>query len=303
MKLRRRSQSASSVWHFCGRIHSLLLGVELYEHDIEMAAGKARRDLWRNLRIVCSFLSGNVFDQSVVKTIFTFFSTYRTPLDRPRDDEHAVQGDVGACRWEGVPSHGYPEAFHWRSHHLFLWSRDHEIPLCRIDGRPKIISVIANVATEDMKIDFDDFGFSLTSILLVVILTAICIDHMIIFMDILERTWQYVVILCMMYIYTTGYIMGNDESIISWFKQCLAIIFSRTFQITLVSLGITLYVSAGGVNDFLFGIGAIIASAKVEQLLHCFGMGSGGRIGNAMRNAMSMGFYGSSIIRSFRKGG
>lgn len=250
-------------------------------------------------------MSGNVFDQSVVKTIFTFFQTIGLPLIGL-----AMMSMLFKVMLEHADGKGFQvmDILKRFVGGVIIYSFGLEIMkslyvvLMGVTG--KIISVIANVATEDMKIDFDDFGFSLTSILLVVILTAICIYYMIkSFMDILERTWQYVVILCMMYIYTTGYIMGNDESIISWFKQCLAIIFSQFFQITLVSLGITLYVSAGGVNDFLFGIGAIIASAKVEQLLDRFGMGSGCRIGNAMRNAMSMGFYGSSIIRSFRKGG
>ena len=104
----------------------------------------------------------------------------------------------------------------------------------------------------------------------------------------------------MMYIYVLGYIIGNDESIISWFKQCLAIIFSQFFQIILVTLGMCLFVQCGTTQDFLFAIGAIIASSKIEQLLDRYGMGSGGKIGNAMRNAMSVGFYGASILKSVR---
>lgn len=247
-------------------------------------------------------LSGNIFNQSVVQTIFTFFKTIGLPLIglsmmcllfrvilEQADGKGFQLSDIMKRFIGGVAIYGYGVTI----------MKNFYIVLMGVTG--KMIKAIANVATSDMELDWQDVVFSKMSTLLILVLTVITIYYMLkSFMDVLERTWQYVVILCMMYIYLTGYVMGNDESIITWFKQCLAITLSQFFQIILVTLGMCLYVQCGTIQDFLFAIGAIIASSKVEQLLDRYGMGSGGRIGNAMRNAMSMGFYGSSIIRSFK---
>lgn len=247
-------------------------------------------------------LSSNVFDQSVVQTIFTFFQTIGLPLIglammcllfkvmlEQADGKGFQITDIMKRFIGGVIIYAYGVSV----------MKNLYVVLMGVTG--KMISAIANVSTSDMKISLQSIVFQNMSTLLTTILTIISIYYMLkSFMDVLERTWQYVVILCMMYIYVLGYIMGNDEAIISWFKQCLAIIFSQFFQIILATLGMCLFVQCGTIQDFLFSIGAIIASSKVEQLLDRYGMGSGGRIGNAMRNAMSMGFYSSSIIRSFK---
>ena len=247
-------------------------------------------------------LSSDVFNQSVVITIFSFFKTIGLPLIGlammcmlfkvllDHADGNGIQiSDIVKRFVGGVIIYMY----------CVKIMQGLYVALLGVTG--KMISVIANVSTDGMDVDWSDVVFGHMSVLLTVILTALCIFYMLkSFIDVVERTWQYIVILCMMYIYVLGYIIGNDEAIISWFKQCLAIIFSQFFQIILVTLGMCLFVQCGTIQDFLFAIGAIIAASKVEQLLDRYGMGSGGKIANAMRNAMSVGFYGANILKSMK---
>ena len=242
-------------------------------------------------------LSSDVFNQSVVITIFSFFKTIGLPLIGlammcmlfkvllDHADGNGIQiSDIVKRFVGGVIIYMYGVKI----------MQGLYVALLGVTG--KMISVIANVSTDGMDVDWSDVVFGHMSVLLTVILTALCIFYMLkSFIDVVERTWQYIVILCMMYIYVLGYIIGNDEAIISWFKQ-----FSQFFQIILVTLGMCLFVQCGTIQDFLFAIGAIIAASKVEQLLDRYGMGSGGKIANAMRNAMSVGFYGANILKSMK---
>lgn len=91
--------------------------------------------------------------------------------------------------------------------------------------------------------------------------------------------------------------MGNDEAIIMWFKQCLAIMLTQFFQVLLVTLGICLFASDGKVSTFCIAIGAITVSSKVQEVLDKYGMSVGGTLGNTAKSAMSVAFYARNILK------
>lgn len=164
----------------------------------------------------------------------------------------------------------------------------------------EVSSKIIHVLIDYNEIDFslpllaiDAAGSMITLILLLVMLYNMGKT----FFDLIERFWQILVLLCMLYIYLPGYISGNDESIVLWFKQTLGIMLTQIFQVLLVVTGMTIYVSTGPGQNIFLAIGAVIASTKVEQLLDRYGMGAGGKIGALARNGMSVAFYSKSLLR------
>lgn len=115
-------------------------------------------------------------------------------------------------------------------------------------------------------------------------------------MSLMERFWLLLITLCLMYLYLVGYIAGNDEGLVMWFKQVLSIGLTQLFQTTVLVLGMSMFVGTGNASDFFLAVGAIIASTKVDQVLDKYGMSSGGKLGGAARNGMSMAFYGKQML-------
>lgn len=159
----------------------------------------------------------------------------------------------------------------------------------------KLISAISGLSADSISIDFKLTGA--LSIIMTLILTVIALFCMMkTFFQLLERAWQYLVTLVLMYLYLYGYIMGNDESMIMWFKQCLAIMLTQFFQVLLVTIGMCLFVNAAEFSTFCFAIGAITTSSKVQEVLDKFGMSVGGTLANTAKSGMSMAFYTRSIL-------
>lgn len=160
-----------------------------------------------------------------------------------------------------------------------------------------LISAIAGVSGENITIRFTGTQFKNVSKMMILILMIVAVYHMMkTFFQLLERAWQYLVTLFLMYLYNAGFIMGNDEALIQWFKQCLAIILTQFFQVLLVTLGISLFATDGAFSTFCISIGAITVSSKIQEILDKYGMSVGGTLGNTARNAMSMAFYARSIL-------
>ena len=117
--------------------------------------------------------------------------------------------------------------------------------------------------------------------------------------DLVERFWLYFVTLMLLYLYLPGYIAGNDESLVMWFKQCIAIVMTQVFSKQRYwALGkLSMFIAGGSFADFLLCIGAIIGASKIDQVLDKFGYSAGGKMGNIARNGMSMAFYARSIFK------
>lgn len=159
-------------------------------------------------------------------------------------------------------------------------------------------TIISALTQTDAPTEFDIFATIGFNALLTLILLLISLFYMFkTFLNLIERTWHLIITLCLIYLYLPGYILGNDEGMLQWFKQCLAITFTQLFQVLLVVLGLLLFASSADIGGFIIAIGAIIGSSKVEQLLDKFGMSAGGKLGNAARNAMSVAFYAKNLLR------
>lgn len=156
-----------------------------------------------------------------------------------------------------------------------------------------LIRVISGYSGLDMLPDV--FGVELWGVILLIV----ALYHIIrTFFNLLERFWQYFVFLCMMYLYIPGYISGNDEALISWGKQTLAVCLTQLFQSLLLVLGMTYFISSTTTGNFCVAIGAIIAASNVEKYLDRWGLAnSGGKIGNIVRNGMSLAFYTRSFLK------
>lgn len=167
-----------------------------------------------------------------------------------------------------------------------------------MDVTGKLITAISGLSGASIKIEFTGTSFKSISLVMILILTIVAVYHMIkTFFQLLERAWQYIVTLFLMYLYNAGFIMGNDEAIVMWFKQCLAIMLTQFFQVLLVTIGICLFASDGEVSTFCIAIGAITVSSKIQEVLDKYGMSVGGTLGNTARNAMSVAFYAKSILK------
>ena len=130
-----------------------------------------------------------------------------------------------------------------------------------------------------------------------VILLVIAIFYMMkSILSLLERFWMFLVSLVLLYLYIPGYIAGNDEGLIMWFKQCTAIALTQIMQTIILVLGMSMYLATGTISDFCLSIGAVIAASKVDQILDKWGMSSGGKLGNLARNGMSSAFYAKQMF-------
>lgn len=149
-----------------------------------------------------------------------------------------------------------------------------------------------------MNIDFvSDIFDPIHALLAIMMMIAMLYNMFKVFLNLAERFWQLLVMLCMMYIYLPGYVSGNDEAILLWAKQSLAVQLTQIFQVILVVTGMQIFVSNGTFEGFFMSIGAIIAASKVEQILDRYGQGAGGKLGNLARNGMSVAFYAKSIFK------
>ena len=164
-----------------------------------------------------------------------------------------------------------------------------------IDFGEKVIGAISGV---DVEFDLSMFNFEAFSYGFALILLIVSLFYMLknIF-DLVERFWLYFVTLMLLYLYLPGYIAGNDESLVMWFKQCIAIVMTQVFQTTILALGMSMFIAGGNFADFLLCIGAIIGASKIDQVLDKFGYSAGGKMGNIARNGMSMAFYARSIFK------
>lgn len=135
--------------------------------------------------------------------------------------------------------------------------------------------------------EINDLGSLFTVILLVIAIFYMMKS----ILSLLERFWMFLVSLVLLYLYLPGYIAGNDEGIIMWFKQCTAIALTQIMQTIILVLGMSLYLATGSIADFCLAIGAVIDASKIDQVLDKWGMSSGGKLGNLARNGMSSAFY------------
>lgn len=139
--------------------------------------------------------------------------------------------------------------------------------------------------------------FGTESMLFIVVLLVVTLYYMLkTILSLLERFWLLFMTLCMLYLYIPGYITGNDESLIIWAKQCIGYSVTQLFQVLVLVLGMSLYISTGSLSDFALAIGAIIGASKADTVLDKFGQSSGGKMGNIARNGMSSVFYARSIL-------
>lgn len=156
-----------------------------------------------------------------------------------------------------------------------------------------IIDVFANYST--IKVDLTLFDLELWGL----ILLLVALYHVVkTFFDLLQRFWQFFVMLNMMYLYIPGYVTGNEEGMFSWAKQTIAVCLTQLFQSFLLVAGMTYFIKSGSITNFCVAIAAIIASSSVEKLMDRYGLATtGGKVGNMFRNALSMSFYTRSFLR------
>lgn len=173
-----------------------------------------------------------------------------------------------------------------------------------LEWAEEILAAIAGVNDFNINLwDFTFLGEQFTSLMIAILMFISLFYMMKTFLNLLERFWLMVVTMLMLYLYLPGYIAGNDESVILWFKQCVAIGLTQLIQTIVVVFGISLFAAGGGIGDFALSIGAIIASSKVDQIMDKWGMSAGGKVGNFMRNGMSTAFYATQIKSMFLKKG
>lgn len=155
----------------------------------------------------------------------------------------------------------------------------------------KVIGAISELDVSDIESLMDEEYVVITSILGLVMIVIALFYLIKTFLDLLERFWMFFLSLIMVYFYIPGYIMGNEESLVLWFKQTLGIGLTQLFQVLIMSIAIALFCSTKNENGFLLAIGAIIATSRVEQILDKWGQSAGGKYGNFARNAMSSMYY------------
>lgn len=248
-------------------------------------------------------LSSAGFDNIVVKALLSLFKTVGLPLFGIAilvalikmilalwDGKEVNFGDlIQRCIFGTVIYSNGVNFVKYLYLYLLEWAED-------------ILAAISGVNNFDIEIwDFISVGQEFST-LMIAILMCIAIFYLLkTFLNLLERFWLLLVTMLMMYLYLPGYISGNDEGIIVWFKQCVAIGLTQLLQTIIVVFGISLFSSGGGIGDFALSIGAIIASSKVDQIMDKWGMSAGGKMGNFMRNGMSTAFYASQMTRALTK--
>lgn len=168
--------------------------------------------------------------------------------------------------------------------------------LVMLDLCQNLVDVIVGVTSSEVNLKatlFEEIVNALPALILLVVMIYYMFK---VFLDLTERFWQLLVMLCMMYVYIPSYIAGDDESLVLWFKQCLSIIMTQVFQTILITTGMSIFLTSGSYTDFFMTIGALVAASKTEQLLDRYGMGAGGKLGGLARNGMSAAFYAKSIF-------
>lgn len=158
------------------------------------------------------------------------------------------------------------------------------------------ILVILSGHTE-IKLSTWDLTGALGSQSLVAILLIIAVFYMLkTILNLLERFWLLLVTLIMLYLYLPGFVAGNDEGILMWFKSCVGIGLTQLIQTYIIVFGMTLFAAGGSPTEFGLTIGAIIAASKVDTLMDKWGQSAGGKVGNLARNSMSSVFYAKQLI-------
>lgn len=152
--------------------------------------------------------------------------------------------------------------------------------------------------TTDIEFTFSDLLGGGSSILMAIMAGIMLFYLLKNFLALLERFWNFFIVVILVYLYIPGYLTGNDEGIIMWFKSCLAIGMTQVFQIMIVVLGMSFFVSDGSFTNFCLALGASISASKVDQLLDKWGSSSGGKVGNIARNGMSSAFYARSMFKA-----
>lgn len=161
-------------------------------------------------------------------------------------------------------------------------------------------NIIAAITfTTDIKFEFTDLLGGAYSILMAIMAGIMLFYLLKNFLALLERFWNFIVVVILLYLFIPGYLTGNDEGIIMWFKSTVAIGMTQVLQILIVVLGMSFFIANGSFTNFCLAIGAAISGSKVDQLLDKWGSSSGGKVGNMARNGMSSAFY----AKSFLKGG
>ena len=163
-----------------------------------------------------------------------------------------------------------------------------------LDTSQKLLNAVAGITSVEMDGILNIFEIGLVSIVVLILMLYYMFKT---FLNLCERFWQLLVMLCMLYIYLPSYITGDDESITLWFKQCIAIILTQVFQSVLLCVGMSMYIQSGALGDLFITTGAMVASSKIEQLLDRYGLAVGGKLGGVARNGMSVAFYAKSILR------
>lgn len=242
-------------------------------------------------------VSKNCFDNTVVTGILSAFKSVGLPLvaismlvlmlksmlSASNGDAVSIT-DTGKRCLAGVVIYSYGVQI-VQNLYLFL------LEVCQ-----KLVDVIVGVTSSEVNLKatlFEEIVNALPALILLVVMLYYMFK---VFLDLTERFWQLLVMLCMMYVYIPSYIAGDDESLVLWFKQCLSVIMTQVFQTILITTGMSIFLTSGSYTDFFMTIGALVAASKTEQLLDRYGMGAGGKLGGLARNGMSVAFYAKSIF-------
>ncbi len=240
-------------------------------------------------------VTNSCFDNVVIKSILQVFQTIGLPIVglsilvlmlktvlAASDGEKVSIADVGKRCCFGIVVYVYGV----KIVQLFYQ--------CTLDVCHKLITAILNFSEPNFNDILNWLDTGLTSLVLIIIMIYYMFK---VILELTERFWQLMVMLCMMYIYLPSYIAGDDESIAIWFKQSLAIILTQVFQSVLLTTGMSIFITSDSPSAFYLTLGALVAASKVEQLLDRYGMAVGGKVGGVMRNGMSVAFYAKSIFR------
>ncbi len=128
------------------------------------------------------------------------------------------------------------------------------------------------------------------TLLLLILIAIACFYLVKTCINLMERFFYLIVMICMLYINIPAYIMGDDEVLIIWFKSCVGIALTQLFQTLLIVLGLSMFLSGGDMISFGLAIGAIVASSKVEKLLDRWGIQAGGGVSGAAKGSMSLAY-------------
>lgn len=155
-------------------------------------------------------------------------------------------------------------------------------------------STISGYVSGMTNVPFSMEGFDMLGIVIQVILLCIVLWSCIkVIIQVSERFWHIFVQLITMYFSNMEFLMGNDGSIGTWFKNTLSIMLTQIFQVLVLCIGINIMLSDKGIVGFMISAGSLTAAAHMEQLLDKWGRSVGQR-----SNMISSVYQGSMIVQN-----